>query len=1049
MGFTALVMLIFILDISLSKADVFSLLPETQKVPMSSTADITFPCRAGKELTNPQYTWKKNGVEIAIEGRLKLIDGTLVITEPQAEDMGKYMCIIQSDQGTVASNYAELIFQYLEGMSFSNQITINTNQAIGAELECGDFDYAPGYSIYFFWQKEDISQTIGPNGEPTKFISQKTGNLYLSNPTEEDSGKWVCFAKSLWKTDDGHSVVKSANEVSLTVVNSDAEFPPEFMVTPDSVTAVEFHGKTYLECFAKGNPAPEIQWEKLDGEMPESAKISNSGQLYFDEVPDDANGTYICTATNSVGSVTSNEARIDVDYPPEWIQKIESISADLESSLSMTCSATGLPKPAYTWYKNLEEIDSSQLKVMEDSTILIIKKLDESHAGVYQCLVENSFGNLVSSSVLHVNSYLPVIDPPMQALIYAAIGGPVTIECPHTAAPAAEVEWLRDDFDELSNNGTKYIFGEFHSLVINDVGIQDEASYTCKLTNTLGSDEGSTTLVAKQATQITTFPSDVSVQNGLPAELYCSATFDPSLTLSWRWYHDENEINDPFGQVYQINGGGLTIPSTSSKVSGNYKCCAETKVGTPCGSAKISVTAPPDAPTEIRVLGSTSTTQKLTWSVPFDNHAEITSYTIAYKNSYNSIWRIADTDPEVVVTNECVVKNLFPYNDYVYQISATNALGRGELSEDSTTFNTQKGAPAKPPRRIGGGGGNIGQLVVKWKPLSEEFYGSDNIEYVIAIEKFPEGEGVVLMLPPSSGNDTEENEDVWQYTTVPGGKTENYTFQVEESEVYKPYNVKIRADNELGEGPWSPIKVVTTFEISPDLAPGGISLKSWTAYTANLMWPRMIATTGRVQGYKVKIVPVAPAVGEEQILETKKGVPRVRVENLEANTVYHAYVAAFNGAGQGPWSEAFRFNTEKKPPSVAPKKVEVSIKQNILSAKWEPILYGDGQGIDESPLLGYKVEYWWSNKTSATALNHVTTENKISFSVANNSLFNVRVRGYSAGGNGVPSELFFVSTAGTASPGYIYCCGANTINFSNVMIIATSLLWMIFAKLDF
>ncbi|KAF0040993.1 hypothetical protein F2P81_006891 [Scophthalmus maximus] len=74
--------------------------PESQTRPRAGTA--RFMCQA-EGLPPPRISWLKNGEEVHLNGRIKMYNSKLVITQIIPEDDAIYQCVAESEQGSVLS----------------------------------------------------------------------------------------------------------------------------------------------------------------------------------------------------------------------------------------------------------------------------------------------------------------------------------------------------------------------------------------------------------------------------------------------------------------------------------------------------------------------------------------------------------------------------------------------------------------------------------------------------------------------------------------------------------------------------------------------------------------------------------------------------------------------------------------------------------------------------------------------------------------------------------------------------------------------------------
>ena len=88
---------------------------------------------------------------------------------------------------------------------------------------------------------------------------------------------------------------------------------PEITAQPQNKTLTERENAT-LSCNATGNPAPLISWTK-NGSAVNSPRISlalDNKQLTITNASRDDSGDYQCVANNSVRSIYSNAATLNV-----------------------------------------------------------------------------------------------------------------------------------------------------------------------------------------------------------------------------------------------------------------------------------------------------------------------------------------------------------------------------------------------------------------------------------------------------------------------------------------------------------------------------------------------------------------------------------------------------------------------------------------------------------------------------------------------------------------------------------------------------------------
>ncbi|PIK51275.1 putative basement membrane-specific heparan sulfate proteoglycan core protein [Apostichopus japonicus] len=135
-----------------------------------------------------------------------------------------------------------------------------------------------------------------------------------------------------------------------------------------------------FECRANGDPEPVIIWTKIDGELPITVEIVG-GLLTIPQVQLSHSGLYKCTATNAVGS-RSSEVLLYVQassprrgpYPsvPRWSSRV--LRAVSRSPRSLGTKKTRILS------QNDFEIDSG---------VLTLRNVKKEDAGTYVCSATN------------------------------------------------------------------------------------------------------------------------------------------------------------------------------------------------------------------------------------------------------------------------------------------------------------------------------------------------------------------------------------------------------------------------------------------------------------------------------------------------------------------------------------------------------------------------------------------------------------------------------------------------------------------------------------
>ncbi|XP_074533175.1 contactin-1a [Halichoeres trimaculatus] len=950
----------------------------------SPEAKITMSCRA-RASPPATYKWMLEGTEIdliAESDHYSVVGGNLVISRPvKTQHVGKYSCLATNTYGTVISQEASVQFGYLDLFSSEERESVYVKEGQGAVLLCAPPPHYPA-ELSFRWILNEFPTFIPL--DKRRFVSQITGNLYISKVDSSDSGNYSCIASS-------PSISKSvfSNYIPLVPLAERPirKYPADLKVKfPDTVALV---GQNItLECFALGNPVPEIRWKKLDGQLPANHEVRMAGaHLHLYNVQFEDEGTYQCEAVNSRGK-DYHAARVSVEAYPEWIEQISSIEKNLNSEYTMSCTASGKPKPRIRWLKNGELTDRREMR---------FSSLTFEDSGMYQCIAENDHGVIYANAELRVFACAPTFKHNPVKRVMAARNRRVVIQCRPKAAPKPNFSWSKDT--ELLSNSTRIFIWEDGSLEILNVTRADEGRYTCFAENDRGKANSTGSLVVTESTKITLTPANADVKVGETTWMQCAASHDPSLDITFIWSLDGRVIDlHKESQHYErtpngSSNGELMIKKAQLKHAGLYTCTAQTPIDSVTASAHLVVRGPPGAPGGVRVMNKTDKTVTLQWSRGADNHSPISKYTIQYRDSFSKdVWKTATTFPADVEGNTemATVMDLFPWIEYEFRVIATNTLGTGEPSSPSPKEKTLESVPVVAPSDVGGGGGSSRELIITWKPVQPQYYYGPNFGYIVAFK-------------PQGGNE-------WMKVTVADPQAMRYVHKDPNIPPFTEYQVKVKAFNSQGEGPFSLTAPIYSAQDAPSEAPVIIEGKALSATEASVSW--MPLPQGNVDGYQVKYWRnQKDSEGEAQRVAVSGRDNHTRFDGMKPNSYYFIEVRGYNSAGYGPPSRRLQILTKKPPPSQAPKIIGQKFKGSSINIAWEEM----ETMSNESSIENYKVLCREEGLPIPTLYS--TFRPSIDLVLKPDKTYTIEIRAHTAGGDGAVTKVVIPSTQGYRSGG--------------------------------
>ncbi|XP_065911374.1 roundabout homolog 1-like isoform X3 [Dysidea avara] len=123
--------------------------------------------------------------------------------------------------------------------------------------------------------------------------------------------------------------------------------------------------------------------------------------------------------------------------------------------------------------------------------------------GVYTCVIMDSsmMNQTTRLGVYFSGRTAPMIDPPPSSAITVAVGSPLTLFCTSQGSPPDTFTWRKDsgpivqptNITTVTHDSTSAVFRAGYS--INNVSISDNGTYTCSVTNPIGSSSQTITVI--------------------------------------------------------------------------------------------------------------------------------------------------------------------------------------------------------------------------------------------------------------------------------------------------------------------------------------------------------------------------------------------------------------------------------------------------------------------------------------------------------------------------------------------------------------------------
>jgi len=429
---------------------------------------------------------------------------------------------------------------------------------------------------------------------------------------------------------------------------------------------------------------------------------------------------------------------------------------------------------------------------------------------------------------------------------------------------------------------------------------------------------------------------------GVPGQpnLTVRATDANTIALTWTVPADNGDPITGYEIQWSADGSvsnwtALTSPGasdTSYDDSGldpgtqrHYRIRAVNNTGNGSWSTARNATTPPavpGAPTNVLAVANGENAINLTWEPPSDDGgAAVTGYEL-HVSADNDTTYSRLTSPSASARSY-THSGLQPGDGRHYKLLARNRAGSGNFSP-AVFASTLSGVPTAPSLTARANGST--EIKLSWTKPDDR--GADITGY--ELQQSDDGNDWHFLVGSISAGDLE-----YVHTGLSGGTTKHY---------------RVRAVNGNGDGQWSTARSARTDAGGPD-APV-LTLTVIDDNQIDLSWTEPADNGSSIRGYWVE----RSADGDEpwDRLSSNTTATTYSDTDLYRGMTRHYRVAAFNGAGTGPYSGAESATTTGDPATApeAPKRLRFSaVGRNQVTIAWDPPTDDGG-----APISGYEYE---------------------------------------------------------------------------------------------
>ncbi|MFC2090109.1 immunoglobulin domain-containing protein [Bacteroidota bacterium] len=484
------------------------------------------------------YQWKRNGSDISGASLSDVSLSNLVNA-----DGGSITVVIDGRCGDKETNAVQLVVD--EAIVVNSAPTQNIQSCEGQNVIL-EID-ADGTNLIYTWFKDG-----------TAINNETDSDLVLANVTETNKGDYFCQIANSCEPPEITTLIK------LSILDS-----VKVEIEPESKSACVGNDVSF-SVVASG--ASSYKWTLNGTDLTEGTTYQGveTSNLLVNNITSAQGGAFVCEVSGSCGSVNTEPAILTVNELVVITVQPNSQAVCYGTNIQFQVTATGTDL-SYQWIHNGTTLSSAT------NSTLVLSDLDAADAGTYVVTVSGACPSKTSNqAILTLRDTISIITPPSGLNICEDDNASFTVS---VSGYQPSFQWKRNGV-AVSDTGS-FSGSASNTFGISSAGIDDEAVYSCEITNMCGSENTPpATLRIKEDIVITTHPVEYYAVEDKNASFSVVADGDVD---SYQWYNDDGPILDT-GLYSGATTSILTLTGVQQANAGDYYCILESN----CSGTVIS-----------------------------------------------------------------------------------------------------------------------------------------------------------------------------------------------------------------------------------------------------------------------------------------------------------------------------------------------------------------------------------------------------------------------------------------------------------------------------